>query len=239
MTHCRRSRRSTAFLAGRKPRCERVRLDLPRLADNGLRGADAHRRRRARSRRAATCAGDPPLLRDQSGARHGGVRVPAAASSASRSTSRIRLAGTQQIVAVAEMSDGTLLRGGDRSDRHPRRLHGRHVSARHAMPDARITVPDRVARGEPFEVRILIRHPMETGYRTDDIGQVDPAQRDPHAHLPLQRRRRVRRAAELRHRRQSLPALLRDRREPRASSPSSGSTTPACAAAERVAVTVA
>jgi sulfur-oxidizing protein SoxZ len=39
------------------------------------------------------------------------------------------------------------------------------------MPDARINVPQQVPRGKPFEVRILIRHPMETGYRTDDTGR--------------------------------------------------------------------
>lgn len=39
------------------------------------------------------------------------------------------------------------------------------------MPDARISVPPKVPRGEPFEVRIQIRHAMETGYRTDDRGQ--------------------------------------------------------------------
>src|SRR5258706_3583584 len=42
------------------------------------------------------------------------------------------------------------------------------------MPDARISVPANVKRGEPFEVRIQIRHPMETGYRTDDVGQSIP-----------------------------------------------------------------
>ena len=42
------------------------------------------------------------------------------------------------------------------------------------MPDARISVPSRIARGEPFEVRIQIRHPMETGYRTDDLGKAIP-----------------------------------------------------------------
>ncbi len=42
------------------------------------------------------------------------------------------------------------------------------------MPDARISVPARVARGQPFEVRIQIRHPMETGYRTDDVGKSIP-----------------------------------------------------------------
>jgi len=42
------------------------------------------------------------------------------------------------------------------------------------MPDARITVPASVARGKPFEVRIIVRHPMETGYRTDESGQSIP-----------------------------------------------------------------
>jgi len=40
--------------------------------------------------------------------------------------------------------------------------------------DARINVPPRVARNEPFEVRLQIRHPMETGYRTDDAGKAIP-----------------------------------------------------------------
>ena len=43
--------------------------------------------------------------------------------------SRIRLAGTQHIVAIAEMSDGVAVRRGDGSDRHARRLHGRDVGA--------------------------------------------------------------------------------------------------------------
>ena len=42
------------------------------------------------------------------------------------------------------------------------------------MPDARVNVPAEVSRGKPFEVRILIRHPMETGYRTDDAGKPIP-----------------------------------------------------------------
>ena len=39
------------------------------------------------------------------------------------------------------------------------------------MADSRISLPPETRRGEPFEVRILIRHPMETGYRTDESGQ--------------------------------------------------------------------
>jgi sulfur-oxidizing protein SoxZ len=42
------------------------------------------------------------------------------------------------------------------------------------MPDARISIPAAVPRGAPFEVRIQIRHPMETGYRTDDVGRSIP-----------------------------------------------------------------
>jgi sulfur-oxidizing protein SoxZ len=42
------------------------------------------------------------------------------------------------------------------------------------MPDARINIPAEVPRGKPFEVRLLIRHPMETGYRTDDTGKQIP-----------------------------------------------------------------
>ena len=40
--------------------------------------------------------------------------------------------------------------------------------------NARVTVPAMVSRGETFEVRIQIRHPMETGYRTDDSGRSIP-----------------------------------------------------------------
>jgi sulfur-oxidizing protein SoxZ len=42
------------------------------------------------------------------------------------------------------------------------------------MPDARVSLPPKVTRNEPFEVRIQIRHPMETGYRTDDVGKSIP-----------------------------------------------------------------
>ena len=37
--------------------------------------------------------------------------------------------------------------------------------------EARINIPAKVARSQPFEVRLQIRHPMETGYRTDDAGK--------------------------------------------------------------------
>jgi sulfur-oxidizing protein SoxZ len=42
------------------------------------------------------------------------------------------------------------------------------------MADARIQIPPQVKRGETFEVKIAIRHAMETGYRVDDVGKPIP-----------------------------------------------------------------
>ncbi len=38
----------------------------------------------------------------------------------------------------------------------------------------RIRVPPNVRRGEAFEIRILVEHPMETGFRRDMNGQSIP-----------------------------------------------------------------
>lgn len=38
------------------------------------------------------------------------------------------------------------------------------------MADARIQIAPQIKRGESFEVKIAIRHAMETGYRVDDVG---------------------------------------------------------------------
>ncbi len=42
------------------------------------------------------------------------------------------------------------------------------------MARALIGVPPRVRAGEVFEVRVLLQHPMETGYRPGADGQVLP-----------------------------------------------------------------
>ena len=39
------------------------------------------------------------------------------------------------------------------------------------MANARIQLPREAKRGEIFEVRIVIQHSMETGYRHDDVGR--------------------------------------------------------------------
>jgi sulfur-oxidizing protein SoxZ len=42
------------------------------------------------------------------------------------------------------------------------------------MTTVRISVPKTVKRGEPFEIRTLIQHPMESGQRVDDDGKPVP-----------------------------------------------------------------
>lgn len=39
---------------------------------------------------------------------------------------------------------------------------------------ARVRVPRNAKRGELIEIRIAVQHPMETGYRMDDVGRAIP-----------------------------------------------------------------
>jgi sulfur-oxidizing protein SoxZ len=42
------------------------------------------------------------------------------------------------------------------------------------MPQARISVPRSASRGEVIEIKTLIQHPMETGFRRDLAGDAIP-----------------------------------------------------------------
>lgn len=42
------------------------------------------------------------------------------------------------------------------------------------MANTRIQIPAQVKRGAVFEVRLLIHHPMETGFRHDNVGRPIP-----------------------------------------------------------------
>src|SRR5262245_43928137 len=64
-----------------------------------------------------------------------------------------------------------MLDGDGRCGRDRRRLHRRNLSF---MTNTRIQVPSQLKRGEVFEVRLLIRHPMETGFRHDEVGHPIP-----------------------------------------------------------------
>ena len=43
-----------------------------------------------------------------------------------------------------------------------------------ALMIGRVQVPPTVAKGEPFAVRVIVQHAMETGYRRDLNGQAIP-----------------------------------------------------------------
>lgn len=42
------------------------------------------------------------------------------------------------------------------------------------MSVARLLVPSQAKRGDVIEIRIAIQHPMETGFRMDNMGKVIP-----------------------------------------------------------------
>lgn len=91
------------------------------------------------------------------------------ASGIAKVSTRIRLDGSQNIVAVAALSDGAhwradkfirisfgacsnLIGGGDEPD---------------FQPVSRIGMPKTASKGETIAIRTLISHPMETGFRLD------------------------------------------------------------------------
>ena len=39
------------------------------------------------------------------------------------------------------------------------------------LANARVSMPEQAARGQAVEIKALMRHPMETGYRVDDMGR--------------------------------------------------------------------
>ncbi|HEX3419016.1 MAG TPA: thiosulfate oxidation carrier complex protein SoxZ [Stellaceae bacterium] len=42
------------------------------------------------------------------------------------------------------------------------------------MTHALVNVPTKAKRGETIEIKTMISHPMETGYRRDEVGKVIP-----------------------------------------------------------------
>jgi sulfur-oxidizing protein SoxZ len=43
-----------------------------------------------------------------------------------------------------------------------------------ALAPARVSMPEQAKKGEIIDIKALIRHPMETGYRVDSVGQPIP-----------------------------------------------------------------
>ena len=85
-------------------------------------------------------------------------------------STRIRLADSQKVVAIAKLSDGIVLVGQRRRRRDAGRLH----RGGDLMASALINVPAKAKRGDIIEIKTLMSHIMETGYRHTASGEVVP-----------------------------------------------------------------
>ena len=85
-------------------------------------------------------------------------------------STRIRLADSQKIVAIAQLSDGSFWSATRRRRGDARGLH----RGGDLMASALINVPEKAKRGEIIEIKTLMSHIMETGYRRTSTGEVVP-----------------------------------------------------------------
>ncbi|ABI56618.1 thiosulfate oxidation carrier complex protein SoxZ [Alkalilimnicola ehrlichii MLHE-1] len=94
-------------------------------------------------------------------------------------TTRIRLNESQTVLALAEMSDGSVRMAEQQARvtvsgcllRDDTYGNGDHQGG---LPEPRVRMPRQLSVGEPGEVITLINHPMETGLREDEQGEPIP-----------------------------------------------------------------
>ena len=96
-------------------------------------------------------------------------------------STRIRLADSQKIVAIARLSDDYVL---VRQRRCRGDAGGLHRGG-DLMPSALINVPAKAKRGDIIEIKTLMSHIMETGYRHTATGEVGAARHHHELYLPL------------------------------------------------------
>ena len=90
-------------------------------------------------------------------------------------TTRIRLDRSQTVVALARRSNGDWLAAARDVRVTVSGCLSREGTYRaDQVMQARVRVPESGRPGAPMEVRTLIQHPMETGLRQDDDGEVIP-----------------------------------------------------------------
>ncbi len=90
-----------------------------------------------------------------------------------RMSTRVRLDSFQDVVAIAQMSDGKIYEA-------VRNVNVTYGACEAAVandqfppgwaPSIRVAVPEAAAAGEIFTARTIINHPMETGLRRDSSG---------------------------------------------------------------------
>ena len=97
-------------------------------------------------------------------------------------STRIRLADSQKIVAIAEISRRLVLVGQRRRRGDAGRLH----RGGDLMASALINVPTKAKRGDIIEIKTLMSHIMETGYPPHRRRRRRPARHHHELLLPLQ-----------------------------------------------------
>lgn len=166
-----------AVVGERTPRAEGLTLDLPSVSEDG-----SSVRLRVRADSAMTeddhveaihlyALGNPspPIATFRFSPRAGKAAV----------TTRIRLNESQTVLALAEMSDGSVRV----AEQHARvtvsgcllrdDTYGAGAEG-DGLPEPRVRMPRRLRPGEPGEVITLINHPMETGLRENERGERIP-----------------------------------------------------------------
>lgn len=88
-------------------------------------------------------------------------------------STRIRLEKSQRITAVAQMSDGRLLRADEDVEVNVGACaddsSGAPQDIASFRPQSRVSAPQNAKRGDVVTVRAIISHPMETGLRLDEF----------------------------------------------------------------------
>ena len=84
-------------------------------------------------------------------------------------STRIRLSDTQRVTAIAQLSDGTFWSGSADVI-----VTLAACVEEFGMARALINVPQERARGEVIEIKTLISHVMETGFRHGPNGAIIP-----------------------------------------------------------------
>lgn len=89
-------------------------------------------------------------------------------------STRIRLAESQKVIAVAELSDGSVWMTATDVVVTVGGCGGVVVDTEAERPEPRIRVLKKAARGKVIQIKTMITHPMESGQRVDTAGNPVP-----------------------------------------------------------------
>jgi L-cysteine S-thiosulfotransferase len=163
------------FTGGKEPTAGKITLTAPEIAENGNTvPISVIRGKRHVGRRPGRVGDAPCRWQPAPGRRHLPLH---GIERQGRATTRMRLAKTQNVIAVAKMKDGSVYIRHQARQGHHRRLRRLRLSKRitnMAMAKPRVKVPKTASAGEVITIKTLISHEMESGQRKDKDGNVIP-----------------------------------------------------------------